>query len=123
MITVNVWDKTQIGAVEKALRQSSLGFNPVVDGTTTTPAHAAVDGRAPQGADQDRGDTYSETARIAVRGVRRDAMDSSRSWRRPRRSARTRRRAHSDDVQKATDDAIKAVDEALVVKSEEIMQV
>lgn len=122
MITVNVWDKTQIGAVEKALRQSSLGFNPVVDGTTIRLPMPPLTEERRRDLTKIAGQ-YTETARIAVRGVRRDAMDLLKKLEKAKEISEDESRAHSDDVQKATDDMIKAVDEALDVKSAEIMQV
>jgi len=122
MITISVYDKTQIGAVEKALRQSTLGFNPVVDGTTIRlPMPPLTEERRRELTKIASG--YTENARIAVRNVRRDAMDSLKKLEKAKEISEDESRAHSDDVQKATDATIKAVDSALEVKSEEIMQV
>ena len=122
MITISVWDKTQVGAVEKALRQSSLGFNPVVDGTTLRlPMPPLTEERRRELTKI--ASQYSETARIAVRNVRRDAMDTLKKLEKSKDISEDEGRAHSDDVQKATDATIKAVDDALEVKSAEIMQV
>ena len=122
MITIAVWDKTQVGAVERALRKSTLGFNPVVDGTT-------IRLPMPPLTEERRRDLtkiasqYSESARIAVRNVRRDAMDSLKKLEKDKEISEDESRAHSADVQTATDKTIKAIDDALEVKSAEIMQV
>ena len=122
MITVNVWDKTQVGAVEKALRQSSLGFNPVVDGTTLRLPMPPLTEERRRELTKIAGQ-YSETARVAVRNVRRDAMDTLKKLEKSKEISEDESRAHSDDVQKATDATIKAIDAALEQKSAEIMQV
>jgi len=122
MITIAVWDKTQVASVERALRKSTLGFNPVVDGTT-------IRLPMPPLTEERRRDLtkiasqYSETARVAVRNVRRDAMDALKKLEKDKEISEDESRAHAGDVQKATDDTIKAIDDALETKSGEIMQV
>ena len=122
MITINIWDKTQVGAVEKALRQSSLGFNPVVDGTTIRLPMPPLTEERRRDLTKIAGQ-YAETARVAVRNVRRDAMDALKKLEKDKEIGEDESRAHQADVQKATDDTIKAIDEALETKSGEIMQV
>ena len=122
MLTVSVWDKTQVGAVEKALRQSTLGLNPVVDGTTLRIPMPPLTEERRRDLVKVAG-TYSENAKVAVRNVRRDAMDSLKKLEKSKEISEDESRAHSADVQKATDEVIKSIDEQLAKKSEEIMQV
>ena len=122
MITVSVWDKSQVGAVERALRQSTLGFNPVVDGTTLRlPMPPLTEERRRDLTKVASG--YAETAKVAVRNVRRDAMDSLKKLEKDKDISEDEARAHSNDVQKATDDMIGEIDKLYETKSGEIMQV
>ena len=122
MITVNVWDKTQVGAVEKALRQSNLGFNPVVDGTTIRLPMPPLTEERRKDLTKVAGQ-YAETARVAVRNVRRDAMDTLKKLEKDKEMGEDEGRAHGNDVQKATDNTIKTIDDLLEKKTGEIMQV
>jgi len=121
MLVVNVWDKTQVAGVERALRQSNLGINPVVDGQTLRiPMPPLTEERRRDLVKVAGG--YSENAKIAVRNVRRDAMDNLKRLEKDGMSE-DENKSHAADVQKATDDFISAIDDALKHKSEEIMQV
>lgn len=122
MLTVSVWDKTLVGAVEKALRQSNLGINPVTDGQTLRIPMPPLTEERRRDLVKVAG-SYSEQAKIAVRNVRRDAMDFLKRAEKEGGMSEDEQKAHSLDVQKATDDVIDAIDNALKVKSEEIMQV
>lgn len=122
MLTVNVWDKGQVGAVEKAIRQSNLGLNPVVDGTTLRiPLPPLTEERRKELVKV--AGQYSESAKVAVRNVRRDAMDMLKKLEKDGKMGEDEQKAHSGDVQKATDDVISNIDSALEEKSAEIMQV
>lgn len=122
MLVVTVWDKTQVGPVEKAIRESSLGLNPVVDGTTLRiPLPPLTEERRKELAKVAGG--YAENAKVAVRNVRRDAMDTLKRLEKDGDMGEDEQKAHSDDVQKETDAVVANIDEALKVKSEEIMQV
>jgi len=122
MLTVSVWDKTLVGPVEKALRQSNLGINPVVDGQTLRiPMPPLTEERRKDLVKVAGG--YSEQAKIAVRNVRRDAMDALKRAEKDGGMGEDEAKAHSSDVQKTTDDVIDAIDASLKVKSDEIMQV
>ncbi|PRY95088.1 ribosome recycling factor [Hasllibacter halocynthiae] len=121
MITVSVWDKNNVNAVEKAIRQSGLGINPVMDGTT-------IRLPIPELNEERRRDLtkvasqYAESARVAIRNVRQDGMQKIK---------RARAAGMSEDdaklwegeVQDMTNAHIKQVDEALETKQGEIMQV
>ncbi|MEM8740123.1 MAG: ribosome recycling factor [Pseudomonadota bacterium] len=119
MITVNVWDKTLVGAVEKALRVSGLGINPVVDGTIIRlPVPELNEERRKELAKL--ASQYAEHARVAVRNVRRDGMDQIK-----KASAMSDddQKIWSEEVQSLTDATIKKIDAALEAKQEEIMQI
>jgi ribosome recycling factor len=122
MIAVSVWDKTMVGAVDRAIRESNLGFNPIVDGTTLRIP-------LPELNEQRRKElvkishTYAENARVAVRHVRRDGMDSLKKAEKDGEISEDDLRKQSDQVQKLTDDTIASIDSLLAEKETEIMQV
>ena len=122
MLMVNVWDKTQVAAVERALRESHLGLNPVVDGTTLRiPLPPLTEERRRELAKV--AGTYAENAKIAVRNVRRDAMDTLKRLEKDGDMGEDEQKAHASDVQDETDAVIKIIDDALETKTAEIMQV
>lgn len=121
MLCVNVWDKSLVASVEKALRQSNLGINPVVDGQTCRiPMPPLTEERRRDLTKVASG--YAENAKVAVRNVRRDAMDALKKAEK-NGMGEDEAKAHSGDVQTATDAVISEIDDTLKVKSEEIMQV
>ncbi len=122
MLLVSVWDKTQVASVDKALRQSNLGINPIMDGQTLRiPMPPLTEERRRELAKV--AGTYSENAKIAVRNVRRDAMDTVKRLEKDGDMGEDELKAHEGDIQKATDDVIAEIDNALETKSAEIMQV
>lgn len=121
MLVVSVWDKTQVAAVDKALRQSNLGINPVMDGQTLRIPMPPLTEERRKDLTKVAG-TYSENAKIAVRNVRRDAMETLKKSEKDGMSE-DERKAHEGDVQKATDAVITEIETALETKSAEIMQV
>lgn len=122
MLLVSVWDKSQIGAVERALRQSNLGINPVIDGQTMRiPMPPLTEERRRDLAKIASG--YAENAKIAVRNVRRDGMDTVKKLEKSGDMSEDERKAHEADIQKATDSVIDKIEENLQIKSDEIMQV
>ncbi|MEL6435470.1 MAG: ribosome recycling factor [Pseudomonadota bacterium] len=122
MLAVNVWDKSMVGAVEKAIRESSLGLNPMTDGTT-------VRVPLPELNEERRKELvkvahqYAENARIAVRHVRRDGMDTLKKLEKDGDLGQDESRVEADGVQKMTDDYITKVDDLLATKEQEILQV
>lgn len=122
MLSVNVWDKTMVASVEKALRQSSLGFNPVTDGQTLRIPMPPLTEERRRDLTKVAGQ-YAESAKIAVRNVRRDGMDTLKKLEKDSEISEDEQKAHSDDVQKATDSVIAEIDKLLETKSAEIMQV
>ncbi|GLQ23429.1 ribosome-recycling factor [Algimonas ampicilliniresistens] len=122
MLVVTVWDKTMVAAVEKALRQSSLGLNPVTDGTTLRIPMPPLTEERRRDLTKVAG-TYSENAKIAVRNVRRDAMTTLKRLEKDGDMSENEQKAHEKDVQSATDEFVGKIDDALTQKSAEIMQV
>jgi len=118
LLTVNVWDKTMVGAVDKAIRDAGLGLNPSPDGQTIrVPLPALTEERRAELAKI--AGKYAEDARIAVRNVRRDGMEQIKAEKLPEDDAKRQ----SDEVQKVTDDVIKKIDAALVAKDADIKKV
>ncbi len=122
MITVQVWDKTLVGAVERAIRDSGLGLNPASDGQIVrVPIPQLTAERRVELAKA--AGRYGEGARVAVRGVRRDGMEQIKAAEKKHVVGEDEAKTWSDEVQKLTDSYIKRVDEALVDKEREIKQV
>lgn len=121
MITINIWDKALVSKAEKALRESGLGINPVVDGTIIRlPIPELNEERRRQLTKV--ASTYAENARVAIRNVRRDGMDQLKKAKSDG-MAEDEQKVWTDEVQEMTDKAIKAIDAALDSKQAEIMQV
>ena len=121
MITVNVWDKGLMGAVEKAIRNSGLGMNPVVDGTILRlPIPELNEERRTELAKV--AGHFAENAKIAVRNVRRDGMDQIKKAKADG-MGEDDQKIWSDEIQSLTDTAIANIDSALDNKQTEIMQV
>ena len=121
-ITVNVWDKGLVVSVEKAIRNSGLGLNPVVEGQNLrVPIPALTEERRKDLAKL--AGKYAEQQRVAVRNVRREAMDDLKKAEKDGAISQDEHKRLEHDVQKLTDEAIKRVDEALKTKEHEIMQV
>ena len=119
MISIQVWDKGLVGAVEKAIRESGLGINPVVDGTNVRiPVPPLTQERRSELAKV--AGKYAEQARVAVRNIRREGMEAVKK---ADGVSEDEQKRLSDEVQKLTDDAVKQIDEALSTKETEIMQV
>jgi ribosome recycling factor len=121
MITVNVWDKGLLGAVEKAIRNSGLGMNPVVDGTILRLPIPELNEERRTDLAKVAGQ-YAESAKIAVRNVRRDGMDQIKKVKADG-MGEDDQKIWSDEIQTLTDAAITNIDNALETKQAEIMQV
>ena len=122
MISVSVWDKGMVVAVEKAIRNANLGLNPIVDGQTLRIP-------VPPLTEERRKDLvklagkYAEQQKISVRNVRRDANDDLKKAEKAGEISQDEQKKMETEVQKDTDAAIKRIDEALKTKEQEIMQV
>ena len=119
MITGTVWDKTLIDTVDKAIRESNLGINPVGDGMMLRlPIPELNEERRIELTKVAGG--YAESARIAVRNVRRDGMDQVKK---SDELSEDDQKIWSDEIQELTNMSIKKIDEVLETKQVEIMQV
>lgn len=122
MISIQVWDKSMVIGVEKAIRESKLGINPVVDGMI-------VRLPLPELNEERRKELvkvahqYGEQAKIAIRHVRRDGMEMIKKEEKSGDIGQDEARTLSDDVQRLTDTMIEGVDETVSQKETEIMQV
>jgi ribosome recycling factor len=122
MIAVNVWDKGLVISVEKAIRNSGLGLNPITDGQTLRiPIPPLTEERRKELVKI--AGKYAETQRVAVRNVRREAMDDLKKAEKASEISEDEEKKGGTEVQKFTDDAIKRIDEVLKAKEAEIMQV
>jgi ribosome recycling factor len=121
MLSVQVWDRSNVGAVEKAIRSSGLGLNPVTDGTMLRlPIPDLTEERRKELAKLTH--QYAEKARIAVRNVRRDGMDALKQDEKKHDISEDERKRLEHEVQKLTDDTIREVDGAAQAKEREILQ-
>ncbi|SKA33614.1 ribosome recycling factor [Consotaella salsifontis] len=122
MISVSVWDKSMVGKVERAIRDSNLGLNPITDGTTLrVPIPELNEERRKELVKVAH--QYAEQARVAVRHVRRDGMDTLKKLEKDGEMSQDDSRQMSDRVQKMTDETISELDKTLAEKESEIMQV
>lgn len=122
MLLVQVWDRGLAGAVEKAIRNSNLGLNPVGEGTI-------IRVPLPELNEERRREltkvahTYAEQARVAIRHIRRDGMDLLKKLEKDGDLGQDEARKLGDQVQAATDEAVGEIDGIVAVKEQEIMQV
>ncbi|MDB5597133.1 MAG: ribosome recycling factor [Hyphomicrobiales bacterium] len=122
MIAVQVWDKSLVGAVERAIRDSNLGLSPNVEGQVLRI-------RIPELNEQRRKDLvkvahkYAEEARISVRHVRRDGIDMLKKLLKDKAISEDDEKRHAAEIQKVTDAHVSEVDQVLAAKEKEIMQV
>ena len=122
MLSVQVWDRQLVSAVDKAIRESDLGLNPVIDGQLLRiPIPPLTEERRQELTKVAA--RYAEQARVAVRNVRRDGMESLKKMEKDGEISQDEHHARADDIQKITDEHVKLVDELLSQKDSEIMQV
>jgi len=121
MVTINVWDKTNVPLVEKALRESGLGINPQLNGTIIMLPIPELNEERRRDLSKVAGQ-FAENARIAVRNIRRDGMDQIKKAKSDGMSEDDQK-FWEEAVQEVTDTTIKKLDEILESKQEEIMQV
>ena len=121
MVTINVWDKTNVPIVEKAIRESGLGINPQVNGTIIMLPIPELNEERRRELSKVAGQ-YAESARVAVRNIRRDGMDQVKKAKSDGMSEDDQK-FWEEAVQEVTDATIKMLDEILESKQEEIMQV
>jgi ribosome recycling factor len=122
LLSVQVWDRSMVAAVEKAIRESDLGLNPQTEGQV-------IRLRIPEMNEQRRKEMvkvshkYAEEARIAIRHVRRDGMDLLKKLQKDSAISEDDEKRQGDQVQKATDQFVTEVDTLLAAKEKEIMHV
>ncbi|MGE0422182.1 MAG: ribosome recycling factor [Reyranellaceae bacterium] len=122
MLSVTVWDKGMVTAVAKAIREASLGLNPLPDGAVVRiPIPALNEERRKELTKVAH--KYAEQARVAVRNVRRDGMEALKKAEKDHQISQDEQRKLNDDVQKMTDRHVKLVDDVLAAKEKEIMTV
>ena len=120
LLTVQVWDNSQVKAVEKAIRDSGLGLNPQADGALVRiPIPPLSEERRKEL--QKIAGKYTESARVSVRNVRRDGMDALKRLEKEKKISEDEHKRFSDDVQKMTDAAIKKIDTLLADKEKDIL--
>jgi ribosome recycling factor len=122
LLTVNVWDKSLVQAVDKAIRASGLGLNPAVDGQLIRIPIPELTQERRQEYSKIAG-KYAEQARVAIRNVRRDGMEQLKKMLKSHDLSEDDHQLYHDEVQELTDTTIKRVDEALAQKEKEILQV
>jgi ribosome recycling factor len=122
MLSVSIWDRSMVGAVDRAIRESPLGLNPIMDGQTLRiPIPPLSEERRRELAKL--AGKFSEAAKVAVRNVRRDGMDLLKRLEKAGEINEDQLKTREKDVQKITDKTVAAIDEAMKAKEEEIMQV
>jgi ribosome recycling factor len=122
MLTVQVWDKSMVTAVEKAIRDAGLGLNPAADGMLVrVPIPILTTERRNELAKL--ANKYAEGTKVAVRAVRRDGMEQIKVHEKKHEIGEDMAKDWHDEVQKLTDQYIKKVDEALADKEKDIRQV
>ena len=120
LLSVQVWDKNNIGPVEKAIRSAGLGLNPINDGNNIRlPIPDLTEERRKELAKL--AGQYAEKARIAIRNVRRDGMEMLKADENKKEISEDERKRLEGEVQKLTDEMIKAADEAAAHKEKEIL--
>jgi ribosome recycling factor len=122
MLTVQVWDRSLVGAVERAIRDAGIGLNPQSDGQLVRVPIPMLTGERRAELSKLAG-RYAEGAKVAIRGVRRDGMEQIKAMEKKALIGQDETKTWSDEVQKLTDGYIKRVDDALAEKDREIKQV
>lgn len=122
MLTVQVWDRSAMSSVEKAIRQSDLGINPAIDGQTIRlPIPPLTEQRRKDLVKHVHG--KAEEARVAVRNVRRHAMDALKKAEKDSEIGKDELKRHEDELQKLTDQHVHLVDEESKRKEAELLEV
>jgi ribosome recycling factor len=120
MLSVQVWDKSNMIPVEKGIAHANLGLNPIIDGQTLRlPIPDLTQDRRKELAKL--AGQYAEKAKIAIRNVRRDAMESLKTDEKKKEISEDDRKRSEEQVQKLTDQYVKETDEAAAKKEQEIL--
>ena len=122
MLTIQPWDKSSLGAIEKAIQKSDLGLNPSNDGSIIRLV-------IPQLTEERRSQLVKTTrkkgeeCKVSVRNVRRDAADKIKACEKAKECSEDEAKKAAEDLQKSTDKFVKEVDRVLEIKDKEIMEV
>lgn len=122
MLSVTVWDKSMVGAVDRAIRESNLGLNPIVEGTLLRLPIPELNTERRKELVK-IAHKYAEAQRVSVRHVRRDGMDELKDLEKEGLLSEDSARLNADRIQKMTDETIGEIDRLLAQKEQEIMQV
>ena len=122
MLSVSIWDRSMVSAVERAIRESHLGLNPIVDGQNLRIPLPELNEERRKSLVKVAHE-YSEKGKVAIRHVRRDGMDMLKKPEKDGVISQDDSRSLSDKVQKMTDESIAEIDRLLADKEKEIMQV
>ena len=122
MVSIQVWDQALVGAVDRAIRESSLGLNPVMEGNLLRIPIPELNAERRQELVK-VAHTYAEGAKVAVRHVRRDGMDTLKKLEKDSDISQDDSKHQAEQIQDLTDGKIKAIDELLATKEDEITQV
>ena len=121
-LSVSVWDKGLAKSVEKALRESDLGLNPMSDGQMIRIPIPPLSEERRRELVKIAG-KYAEQGKVAIRNIRRDAMDEVKKMKKDALISEDEEKRYNNDIQKWTDDAIKKADDLYASKEKDIMQV
>lgn len=121
-LSVSVWDKSLAKSVEKALRESDLGLNPVSDGTLIRIPIPPLSEERRKELSRIAG-KYSEQNKVAIRNIRRDALDEIKKLKKDNLISEDDEKRFENEVQKLTDESVRKIDEMLAAKEKDIMQV
>lgn len=122
LLMVNVWDKGNVQAVERAIRESDLGLNPVTEGQVLRVPIPELSAERREELVK-VAHRYAEQARISVRNVRRDGMDKLKKMEKSGDLSQDEQHDWGDEIQEMTDDYVKRIDATLVQKEQEIRQI
>lgn len=122
MLSVSVWDKSMVSAVDRAIRESNLGLNPIMDGQNLRIPLPELNEERRKSLVKVAHE-YAEKAKVAIRNVRRDGMDGLKKAEKDGALGQDDVRSQSERVQKMTDESISDIDRLLIDKEKEIMQV
>jgi ribosome recycling factor len=121
LLSVQVWDRSNVGPVEKAIRSAGLGLNPITEGQTLRlPIPDLTEERRKELAKL--AGQYAEKAKIAVRNVRRDGMDALKTDEKKNEISEDERKRLETEIQKLTDETISELDAVAAAKEKEILQ-
>ncbi len=121
-LSISVWDKSIAKSVEKALRESDLGLNPVSDGTLIRVPIPPLSEERRKELVKVAG-KYAEQNKVAIRNIRRDALDEVKKLKKDNMISEDEEKRAETEIQKITDEAVKKIDEMQALKEKDIMQV